>query len=171
MSAVEQEAKGTNCLENIGRQLEQLSRGLNAQIENEDVEFEVVEILAWRRLDDIQREFLVRWEDYPPDYDEWVPENNMNCAELLESFLAKDPNEYFENASDSADDDNSQDDDNTDDDCNDQVEPNVPSIIRKLKCIVCDNEFPILLTSNMPRMRDFVCSTECATKGEEIFLL
>lgn len=35
--------------------------------------------------------------------------------------------------------------------------------IRKLTCIVCKNEFGIVLEPNMPRIRNFVCSNECAT--------
>lgn len=167
------EQNAINALGNIGRELEQLCRIFPA-VENsaaecsaqftQDDQFEVAEILAWRHRGNGQREFLVRWEDYPPDNDEWVPENNMSCAEHIESFFAKNPDEYLECVVKN----NNQDDDNiTESGSDEQEEVRRPPITRTLKCIVCHNEFSILLAPNMPRMRAFVCSKECATKNAE----
>lgn len=160
-------------MRNIGGELEQLCQRFSAEDNsvakssaqiNQDEQFEVAEILAWRRHGSGHREFLVRWEDYPPSNDEWVPEYNMSCVALLESFIAKNPEESLEKDGD----DNHQDDENiTDGKSGDQAEAFHPLITRTLVCIVCQNEFPIQLAANMPRMRAFVCSKECALQNAD----
>jgi len=36
-----------------------------------------------------KREFLVRWKGWGPDGDTWEPEENLDCEELIEKFMAK----------------------------------------------------------------------------------
>lgn len=55
--------------------------------ENED--FEVDKILEVHHRRDGKREFLVSWKGYSSKDNSWEPEENMNCKDLIEKFMAK----------------------------------------------------------------------------------
>jgi ribosomal protein L21E len=55
---------------------------------NEIQHFEVEVILDHRgNIRDL--EYLVRWKNYSPEYDEWVPASHMNATELLRNYWKK----------------------------------------------------------------------------------
>ncbi|XP_056642274.1 chromobox protein homolog 5-like isoform X1 [Diorhabda sublineata] len=55
--------------------------------ENED--FEVERILEVHHRRDGKREFLVSWKGYSAKDNSWEPEENMNCKDLIDKFMAK----------------------------------------------------------------------------------
>lgn len=98
------EEKVISAMARIARDLQQLcvSEGENLAERGAiqaapEVECEVAEIRAWRRCGNNEREFLIRWEDYPPENDEWVKESAMSCKDHIETFFATNPDEYLEN--------------------------------------------------------------------------
>nr|XP_023016577.1 chromobox protein homolog 1-like [Leptinotarsa decemlineata] len=55
--------------------------------ENED--FEVDRILEVHHKRDGKREFLVSWKGYSHSDNSWEPEENMDCKDLINRFMAK----------------------------------------------------------------------------------
>lgn len=57
--------------------------------EDENKIYEVDKILEVYHKRNGQREFLVHWKGYTKADNTWEPEENMNCPELIERFMAK----------------------------------------------------------------------------------
>lgn len=55
--------------------------------DGEGDEYEVDEILDVRNKKDGTREFRVHWKSWGSENDTWEPEENLNCAELIEIFM------------------------------------------------------------------------------------
>lgn len=62
-----------------------------------NADYEVERIIDVFFKKDQSREFLVRWKGYGKEYDTWEPENNLNCPDLIEKFIAR--LEYAKNLS------------------------------------------------------------------------
>lgn len=54
---------------------------------DEDVDYEVERIVDVCFKRDNTREFLVQWKGYRSDYDSWLPEDQLNCEDLIEAFM------------------------------------------------------------------------------------
>ena len=52
-----------------------------------DGDWEVEKIVDERVYDGV-REFLVRWRNYPPEMDRWVPETDVQAAEAIAAYRA-----------------------------------------------------------------------------------
>lgn len=52
-------------------------------------EYEVEKIMGQRTIKG-RRQFLIRWKGYGADSDTWEQEENLNCSQLIEEFLAED---------------------------------------------------------------------------------
>ncbi|CDH55288.1 predicted protein [Lichtheimia corymbifera JMRC:FSU:9682] len=55
----------------------------------EDVLYEVESIKDMVILDSGQKLFLIKWKNYDDSENTWEPEENLNCPDLLEQFLAQ----------------------------------------------------------------------------------
>lgn len=58
----------------------------------EDEEWEVHRIVDIRNKKDRKREFLIRWKGYKSNYDSWESEENLNCPDLIDEYMAKTEN-------------------------------------------------------------------------------
>lgn len=56
--------------------------------EDEDAEYEVARLLEVRTRKG-KREFLVHWKGWSARFDNWEPEENLNCDELIQKFDEK----------------------------------------------------------------------------------
>ncbi|KAE8741960.1 hypothetical protein FOCC_FOCC012521 [Frankliniella occidentalis] len=56
--------------------------------DDENAEWEVSKIVDYVELKDGTRQFLVRWKGFTSKENTWEPEANLNCADLIEKFLA-----------------------------------------------------------------------------------
>merc|ERR1712226_1589532 len=56
--------------------------------EEEEGHFEVQRILEVKFRKDGTREFLIRWKGHGPEVDSWEPEENLDCPEKIEKFMA-----------------------------------------------------------------------------------
>jgi hypothetical protein len=62
----------------------------NGDAEDDDeVEYEVEKIIDVHFKRNGEREFLIRWKGFKSDSDTWEPEDNVNCADLIEKFMKK----------------------------------------------------------------------------------
>lgn len=52
-------------------------------------EYEVEKIIDVRNKKNGTREFLVHWKNWGPEYDNWEPEKNLQCTELIDSFFGR----------------------------------------------------------------------------------
>lgn len=52
-------------------------------------EYEVAQIIDVRNKKGGKREFLIRWKGYGARYDNWEPEENLNCNDLIAAFDKK----------------------------------------------------------------------------------
>eukprot|EP00088_Acartia_fossae_P070901 TRINITY_DN9604_c0_g1_i13.p1 TRINITY_DN9604_c0_g1~~TRINITY_DN9604_c0_g1_i13.p1 ORF type:complete len:509 (-),score=155.29 TRINITY_DN9604_c0_g1_i13:244-1770(-) len=59
------------------------------KMQDEGGEYEVGRILEVRFPKGKAREFLIRWKGCGEDDDTWEPEENLNCEEMIEKFMAK----------------------------------------------------------------------------------
>jgi len=57
--------------------------------EDKDKEYEVEKILEVRFRKGGKREFSIQWKGYGPKGATWEPEENLECQELLDSFMEK----------------------------------------------------------------------------------
>jgi len=57
--------------------------------EDPDKEYEVEKILEVRFRKGGKREFSIQWKGYGPKSATWEPEENLECEELLDSFMTK----------------------------------------------------------------------------------
>lgn len=57
--------------------------------EDENTIYEVDKIIEVHHKRNGRREFLVRWKGYSQAENTWEPEENMNCPDLIERFMAK----------------------------------------------------------------------------------
>lgn len=58
----------------------------NEETEEDDVnEYEVEAILDHTGRKG-QRKFLIRWKHFPPSFDTWEKESNLNCDEILKDY-------------------------------------------------------------------------------------
>jgi hypothetical protein len=57
--------------------------------EDDDQEYEVEKILNVRFKKGGKREFQIQWKGYGPKEATWEPEENLECQDLLDAFLAK----------------------------------------------------------------------------------
>lgn len=55
---------------------------------DEDVDYEVERIVDVCLNRDKTREFLIRLKGHRSDYDSWLPEDQLNCADLIAAFMA-----------------------------------------------------------------------------------
>ncbi|XP_076041156.1 uncharacterized protein LOC143025407 isoform X3 [Oratosquilla oratoria] len=55
---------------------------------NPSSEFEVEAIMGMREKKGSKPEYKVRWKGWPPKYDSWLPEEELNCPNILNKFLA-----------------------------------------------------------------------------------
>lgn len=60
-----------------------------AETWNENDDFEVDKIIEVHHRKDGKREFLVSWKGFPASENSWEPEENLDCADLIERFLRK----------------------------------------------------------------------------------
>lgn len=56
---------------------------------NEDEDYEVERILDVVVHRNNKREFLIRWKGYSSNSDSWEPEENLDCKDLIDKFMAK----------------------------------------------------------------------------------
>jgi len=56
---------------------------------DETKDYEVEKIIDVFFKKDKSREFLIRWKGYQSTSDSWEPEEALNCADLIEKFMAK----------------------------------------------------------------------------------
>ncbi|XP_076761181.1 uncharacterized protein LOC143429410 [Xylocopa sonorina] len=63
---------------------------------NNEKEYEVEKLVGQRTIKG-RRQFLVRWKGYGEDSDTWEQEKDLNCAELIEEYLAENTEDEEEN--------------------------------------------------------------------------
>ncbi|CAL7936302.1 unnamed protein product [Xylocopa violacea] len=63
---------------------------------NNEKEYEVEKLVGQRTIKG-RRQFLVRWKGYGEDSDTWEQEKDLNCAELIEEYLAENAEDEEEN--------------------------------------------------------------------------
>ena len=56
--------------------------------EEEEGHYEVGRITEVKFRKDGTREFLIRWKGHGPEVDSWEPEENLDCPEKIEKFMA-----------------------------------------------------------------------------------
>lgn len=56
---------------------------------DDNKEWEVEKIIDVQQKRDGKRNFLIRWKDYSSNSDSWEPEENLDCSELIDKFMAK----------------------------------------------------------------------------------
>jgi hypothetical protein len=55
--------------------------------EGDENVFEVEAILAMRKMKGQERQYLIRWKGYTPEWDTWEPIENLDgCQKLLDDF-------------------------------------------------------------------------------------
>ncbi|KAJ9598686.1 hypothetical protein L9F63_010635, partial [Diploptera punctata] len=76
---------------NKGAKKKQKSEKNDESEEPEDVtkEFEVDKVMEVHFKKNGTREFLIHWKGFSHKEDTWEPEQNLNCPELIEKFMAK----------------------------------------------------------------------------------
>ncbi|XP_034190669.1 uncharacterized protein LOC117608970 [Osmia lignaria lignaria] len=62
---------------------------------NNKDEYEVEKIVGQRTIKG-RRQFLIRWKGYGEDSDTWEQEEDLNCSQLIEEFLAEDEENHEE---------------------------------------------------------------------------
>ncbi|KAM7348765.1 uncharacterized protein ACRADG_007965 isoform 2-T2 [Cochliomyia hominivorax] len=63
-------------------------RGNNKNNDEEDQEWEVEKIIDYAE-EKKGRVFRIRWKGFGPKNDTWEPEENLNCSDIIQKFLAK----------------------------------------------------------------------------------
>lgn len=66
-------------------------QGLQLIEEQEEIpinEFEVEAVKGIREVDS-KTEYYIKWKGYPHTENSWEPEENLNCADLIEDYLRK----------------------------------------------------------------------------------
>ena len=56
------------------------------ELEDEQDEYEVEEVKGKQQLKDGEIRYLVKWTGWPAEYNQWVPEEDINCPSLIQRF-------------------------------------------------------------------------------------
>ncbi|XP_076041155.1 uncharacterized protein LOC143025407 isoform X2 [Oratosquilla oratoria] len=61
---------------------------LKKKAHKQEDDYEVEAIMGMREKKGSKPEYKVRWKGWPPKYDSWLPEEELNCPNILNKFLA-----------------------------------------------------------------------------------